>query len=141
MALNRLETLEKQLKKCPQTTAAYSEVMLTHLKKGYVRKVDKLSEGTNKTKWYLPHFPFIKTDRLTTKVRVVFDASAKYDGISLNDAIYSGPKLHRELFDVLSHFRCYPVAIACDVSEMYLRIHLYHKDKPFHRFLWNQATT
>ena len=28
------------------------------------------------------------------------------------------------------------MAIACDVSEMYLGIHLYHKDKPFHRFLW-----
>ena len=90
MALNRLETLEKRLKKCLQTTAAYSEVILTHLKRVMLGKLMN----------YLS-----KSDWLTTKVRVVFDASAKYDGISLNDAIHSGPKLHRELFDVLLHFR------------------------------------
>ena len=39
-------------------------------------------------------FPVVKTDQVTTKIRVVFDASAKCDGISLNDAIHSGSKLH-----------------------------------------------
>ena len=40
MALNRLENLERRLKKCPQTAAAYGEVIVNHLEKGYVRKVD-----------------------------------------------------------------------------------------------------
>ena len=56
--------------------------------------------------------------------------------ISLNDMIHQGLKLQRELFDVLLHFRRYPVAIACDISEMYLRIRLYPEDKFCHRFLW-----
>ena len=56
-------------------------------------------------KWYLPHFAVVKSDRVTTKTRVVFDASAKCGDISLNDMIYPGPKLQRELFDVLLHFR------------------------------------
>ena len=50
--------------------------------------------------------------------------------------IYQGPKLQRELFDVLLHFRRYPVAIACNISEMYLRIKLCSQDKSSHRFLW-----
>ena len=40
-------------------------------------------------------------DKTTTKVRIVFDCSDKYDAISLNDVIYAGPKLQRELIDVL----------------------------------------
>ena len=38
-----------------------------------------------------------------------FDASAKYCGVSLNDAIHQGPKLQEELFKVLIRFRKYPV--------------------------------
>ena len=50
--------------------------------------------------------------------------------------IYQGPKLQRELFDVLLCFRRYPVAIACDISEMYLKIRLCPQDKSCYRFLW-----
>ena len=67
---------------------------------------------------------------------MVFDASAKYKGVSLNDMIHHGPKLQNELFDVLLRFRRYPIAVVCDIAEMYLRIELNPDDRPFHRFLW-----
>ena len=41
-------------------------------------------------------------------------------GTSLNDELYPGPKLQNSLFDVLLRFRRFPVAVVCDVSEMYL---------------------
>ena len=66
----------------------------------------------------------------------MFDASAKCNNISLNDMLHQGPKLQRELFDVLLRFRRYPVAIACVISEMYLKIRLCPQDKSCHRFLW-----
>ena len=84
----------------------------------------------------MPHFAVVRTDRATTKTRVVFDASAKCNGISLNDMICQGPKLQRELIDVLLRFRRYPVAIVCDIAEMYLRIELCPEDWSCHRFLW-----
>ena len=87
-------------------------------------------------KWYLPHFPVVRPDRTTTKTRIVFDASAKFEGVSLNDAIYQGPKLQRELTDVLLRFRRNPVALMCDIAEMYLRIEVAPKDRPYQRFLW-----
>ena len=135
MALQRLQTLEKRLLKSPSTAVAYSQVIERYLEKGYVRKVDQ-SEEEPVNKWYLPHFPVIKFDRETTKTRIVFDASAKCNGVSLNDVIYQGPKLQTDLFNVLLRFRRYPVAIACDISEMYLRVRLHPKDKSCHRFLW-----
>jgi len=65
----------------------------------------------------------------------VFDASAKCEGVALNDVIYQEYKLQNDLFDVLLHFRQYPVALACDVAEMYLRIAMDPKDRSCHRFL------
>ena len=56
-------------------------------------------------------------DKTSTKVRIVFDSSAKMDGVSLNDVIYAGPKLQQELFDVLIRFPRNPVALACDVAS------------------------
>ena len=69
------------------------------------------------------------------KVCMVFDAAAKHDGNSLNDTIWPGPKLQRELVDVLTHFRRAPVALTADISEMFLQVELHDKDRPFHRFL------
>ena len=71
----------------------------------------------------------------------MFDASAKYEGMSLNDAIYQGPKLQRNLFDVLLRFRRQQVAVVCDIAEMYLRIGIATEDKPYHRFLWRRIDT
>ena len=66
------------------------------LTKGYIRQVDTTKEGT-----FLVHFPVVRTDKDTTETRIVFDASAKKDGISVNDLIHEGPKLQNDLFDIL----------------------------------------
>ena len=78
----------------------------------------------------LPHFPVVRMDKTTTKVRIVFDCSDKYDGISLNDVIYTGPKLQRELIDVLIRFRRNPVAVTCDIKE------IAESDRSKSRILW-----
>ena len=103
------------------------------LKKGYIRKVSK-EESSGR--WYLPHFAISRPDKSTTKTRIVFDASARHEGVCLNDFIHKGPKLQRELFDVLLRFRRSRIAVVCDVAEMYLQIELRKEDRPFHRFLW-----
>ena len=80
----------------------------------------------------------LRPDKDTTKTRIVFDAAAKVEGVSLNDKIYQDPKLQRDLFDVLLRFRRYPIAVVCDIEEMYLRIGITESDKPYHRFLWRK---
>ena len=134
MALHRLQNLEKRLEKIPEVAQTYKENIEKYLEKGYIRQVS--SSEKLKATWYLPHFAVVRTDRPSTKTRIVFDASAKHCGVSLNDAIHQGPKLQQELFKVLISFRKYPVALVCDIAEMYLRIELYPQDRKFHRFLW-----
>lgn len=52
--------------------------MKKYLVKHYNEAVDsaELERDADK-QWYLPHFPIVKNTRATTKVRVVFDASAQ----------------------------------------------------------------
>ena len=116
---------------------ACNKIFQDYEKKDYIRQVPK---SEVEKQWFLPHFPVVK-DRVTTKVRVVFDAAAKHDGKSLNDAIWPGPKLQRDLTDVLTRFRRASVALSADISEMFLQIELQEKDRPYHRFLWRDFDT
>ena len=139
MALRRLENTEKRLLKSPNVASAYNQCIEQYIEKGYVTRIPQQNRSTSK--WYLPHFSILRPDKDTTKTRIVFDASANYEGMSLNDAIYQGPKLQRNLFDVLLRFRRQPVAVVCDIAEMYLRIGIETEDKPYHRFLWRGIDT
>lgn len=89
------------------------------------------------TTFYLPMHAVYKSSSTTTKIRAVFDASAKSStGVSLNDTLLVGPTIHPPLVDVLLRFRLYPVALTADVSKMYRAIELTDDDKDLHRFVW-----
>ncbi|XP_065177331.1 uncharacterized protein LOC135807824 [Sycon ciliatum] len=134
-AMKRLRSTEMRLARDSDAAAAYSSIIKSYVDKGYVREVakDELKPGQQ---WFLPHFAILRPDKATTKTRIVFDASAKYEGTSLNDTMLPGPKLQRQLPSVLTRFRQKPVAIVCDIAEMYLRIGLRPEDRQYHRFLW-----
>ena len=139
MALSRLESLEKSLlKKDPRFKIAYQRILDDYLQKNYVRTVP-IKDGS--PQWFLPHFPVVREDKSTTKVRVVFDAAAQHKGKSLNDAILPSPKLQRELFDVLIRFRRAPIALSADISEMFLQVRLRVEDRAYHRFPWRGFET
>jgi hypothetical protein len=94
MAEKRLQSTESKLLKNPDIGDSYCKVISQYEEKGYIRKIpsgDKAQEDTSH-QWYLPHFAVVRPDKITTKTRVVFDASAKVDGVSLNDKINQGPK-------------------------------------------------
>ena len=117
---------------------AYNKIFQGYEKKDYIRQVP---QSEVEKQWFLPHFRVVKEDRVMTKVRMVFNAAAKHDRKSLNDAIWPGPKLQRDLVDVLTRFRRAPVALSADISEMFLQVELQEKDCPYHRFLWRDFDT
>lgn len=138
MALKRLENTEKKLLRDPAVCKSYKDVINGYLEKGYIEKIQHPEDGKDQV-WYLPHFPVLRPDKSTTKTRIVFDASAKVDGVALNDIIHQGPKLQNDLFAVLLRFRRNPVAVMCDIAEMYLQIEMKPEDRPLHRFLWRDV--
>ena len=130
MALRRLENTENRLKQSHDIADSYSKFIERYIEKGYVRKI--MEQEKSKSKWYLPQFPVIRLDKETTKTKIVFDI---YDGVSLNDVIHQGPNLQKDLFDLLLRFRRFPVAVVCDITEMYPCIGITPEDKPYYRFL------
>ena len=87
--------------------------------------------------YYLPMHCVRKEESSTSKVRVVFDASAKTtSGVSLNDQLMVGPTLHPQLIDVLLRFRSHKVALTADVSRMYRAVLLHKDQRDLHRFVW-----
>ena len=56
---------------------------------------------------------------------------------SLSAITYQGPKLQKDLVHMLLRFQRYPVAIASDISEMYLQVKIQEEDRSMFRFLWH----
>ena len=133
MALNRLANTEKRLLKNAELGKKYNEIIAQYLEKQYLERADK--EDT-KDGWFPPHFPVLPLDKSTTKVRIVFDGSAKLNGKSLNDVIHQGPKLQQDIVKVLLRFRRHSVALVCDIAEMYLRVGIHPDDQKYQRLLW-----
>ena len=87
--------------------------------------------------FYLPIHVVRKESSSTTKIRAVFDASAKTSsGVSLNETFLVGPTLHPPLVDVLLRFHSHRIALTTDVSKMYRAVGLVESDKDLHRFVW-----
>ena len=82
MAIHCLQNTEKRLQKSPELAKAYSDVLKSYQDRRYICKVLPEEEKPDQV-WYLPHFPILRPDKSTTKVRVVFDASAKCEEVSL----------------------------------------------------------
>ena len=86
--------------------------------------------------FYLPIHVVRKDSSSTTKVRAVFDGSARTStGVSLNETFLVGPTVHPPLIDILLQFRMHRV----DVSKMYRAVGLTESDKDLHRFVWRSG--
>ncbi|XP_018407562.1 PREDICTED: uncharacterized protein LOC108783489 [Cyphomyrmex costatus] len=87
--------------------------------------------------YYIPHHPIIKSGALTSKLRVVFDASALSEsGVSLNNKLLVGPQLQDTLCDLLLKFRMHQYVLTADLEMMYRQILVRKQDRDLQRILW-----
>nr|XP_033204669.1 uncharacterized protein LOC117165366 [Bombus vancouverensis nearcticus] len=87
--------------------------------------------------YYLSPHGVIKESSDTTKLRVVFDGSASSTtGVSLNDALHTGPKLQEDLRNILLRFRSFQYVLTGDIQKMYRQFILRPEDRPYQKILW-----
>lgn len=90
----RFFQLEKKLSKLTGFKSKYSEFLQEYKDLNHMKLVIPSDEESGNSSYYMPHHAVIKEESVTTKLRVVFDASAtSSSGLSLNDALMVGPKV------------------------------------------------
>ena len=123
-----------QLRKKPALLAEYNMKIQEAINEGFVAEADPNYKGTCT---YLPHHAVERPDKMTTKVRPVFDGSAHTSSSpSINDCLFNGANLNPELLAVLLRFRVPAVVWTADFEKAFHQIELAPEDSEVIRFLW-----
>ena len=88
---------------------------------------------------YITHKEVVRESAAaSTKLRVVYDASAKATpkSPSLNDCLYPGSPLQNLLWKMLVRQRTYPVALSGDIKQVFLQIRIKGSERDALRFHW-----
>ena len=120
LAAIRLRHLDKRFMLDPELKVRYNGALQDMWSAGVVEEVALVDRKCSGPVFYLPHRPVVRESAVSTKVRPVFDASAKgYNGISLNDCMEVGPNLLNNLTEILMRFRRWKVGITADVEKAF----------------------
>ena len=137
IALKRMLSSEKTFsrKDCYQEILTEVERLVQD---EFVKEIPPEEVNHSMPEWYLPLHAVFTPER-STKIRLVFDASAKgHAGLSLNDYLEKGPNYINNLINVFMSWRWDEIAYAGDIRKMFNQILLHPEDQIFHRFLFRR---
>ena len=95
-------------------------VIIEQLEQEVVEKAPEKAEGKE---FYLPHHAVVREEAETTKLRIVYDASARAhsNAPSLNECLHDGPPPQNKLWSVLIPNRFHAVAVTGDLCKAFSR--------------------
>ncbi|XP_055712962.1 uncharacterized protein LOC129807608 [Phlebotomus papatasi] len=135
-AWRRLQQVEAKMDKDPKFRDQYSAKIQDYLSKGYLVPLDEHEKGMPKENvWYLPHFGVTNPNK-PGKIRLVLDAAAEVNSISLNNSLLSGPNLTISLTGLLMRFRIGQHGFVGDIKEMFHQVRILPEDQNYQRILW-----
>lgn len=137
----RLDGVLKRLRQDPEKLHQYNTVIQDQLRLGVVEIVSEPYERSGKRLHYHIMAYLVKKNRhgvsreekQTTKLRVVYDGSAKTNGPSLNECLHTGPNFGQHILQILLRFWTHRVA---DIEKAFLMVSIADKDRDVLRFLW-----
>ncbi|XP_077287395.1 uncharacterized protein LOC143912092 [Arctopsyche grandis] len=138
IAEKRHKTLERRFLANNNLKMEYNKVLEEYINSGHMSECEP--PEAHEVHCYSPHHVVVKESSLTTKYRVVFDASAKTtSNISLNNILMVGPSVQSDLLSLLLNFRLHKYVITADIKQMYRQIQIAEKNKNVqlnHNSLW-----
>ena len=136
LAYARMFQLVRKFVQDPEFAIQYALVINEYIEK-YAEEVSEDTK-TSGPVCYLPHRAVIRNDSSTTKVRIVFDGSAKCgrDEVCLNDCLMQGPNLVQHIAACLINFRTKKYAFSSDLEKAFLQIMIKEQHRDVLRFLF-----
>ena len=119
LSLNRLDGLLRRLQQDNDILRVYDSVIKTQIQQGIVEIIEQPEQTDAERVHYLPHYAVVRRDKDTTKLRIVYDASSKVNGPSLNECLHAGPKFDQKILDILLRFRIHKVAVTADIEKAF----------------------
>ncbi|XP_062704324.1 uncharacterized protein LOC134286689 [Aedes albopictus] len=133
--------MEQRFQKDPELKKLYVEFINEYKSLNHCEPIDESQDPPNLVKYYLPHHAVLKPSSSSTKLRVVFDASPKAKGPSLNDCLMIGPVVQNDLFSIILRFRKHRYVFSADISKMYRQIQVDRIHTPLLRIFWRENPT
>lgn len=135
LTLAHLKSTESRLVKSgPEYAYAYCNQIKDMVIRGAARQLSTEFKNYSGL-FYLPHHEIHKPGSQSTPLRIVFNSSARYLGLSLNDCLAKGPNVLSSIFGNL-RFRQHKITVTRDIKKMYNSVHIPKLDQNVHRFLW-----
>lgn len=135
MAERRFLAIERRLQRNSEIQKQYSDFLSEYIQLGHMEEIG--CSDLMKPHSFLPHHFVLRPDSTTTKLRVVFDASAKGNSnLSLNDMMAIGPTIQDTLFKILLGFRMKRYAFTADIEKMYRQVWVSPADQLMQLILW-----
>ena len=111
----------------------YQGIITEQLENGIIEEVGEPKGGG----YYLPHRPVFRQTSTTTKVRIVYDASAEgVGGWSINSKLTAGPNLYPDLLGILLRLRRHPFVLSGDIEKAFHQVGIDSRDRKMLEFLW-----
>ncbi|XP_052749871.1 uncharacterized protein LOC128200456 [Galleria mellonella] len=137
-AKSRFLSLERKLNKSPKYKEMYVNFMREYINLNHMTPIKEYTQPC----YFLPHHGVFREHSITTKLRVVFDASATTTtNKSLNDIQRIGPPLQNDIFSILLRFRSYKYVACADVEKMYRQILIQNDQRTLQLILWRENST
>ncbi|XP_054861306.1 uncharacterized protein LOC129347620 [Amphiprion ocellaris] len=132
--------MEKQLSREPDWKVAYATQIHEMVERGAaIQLTNEVMDQWNGPVWYVSHLVAPNPHSVTTPVRIVWNSSQKYKGVSMNDLLLKGPDVLNPIRAVLLRFREGMHAALGDIKKMYNSVWLEDREMHLHRFLWRAS--
>lgn len=132
-------SIERRNQSQPSLNKMYKDFMSEYISLGHM---SECVSDENKTNYFIPHHGVLRESSTTTKLRVVFNASAPTtSGISLNNIQMVGPTVQDDLLSILIRFRMYKYVLSADVEKMYRQVSVHPSDRHLQQIIWRDDSS
>ena len=118
-----------------ELTESYTDIIEQQKANGIV---ETATNQPDSVEFYIPHKPVVRDTAESTKVRVVYDASARAhpEVPGLYKCLNAGPPLQSKLWNVLVCKRFHPLGLTGDLKQAFLQVRIKEAERNALRFYW-----